>query len=92
MSEHYSKEKFHLAILALVAPGDVHARLSAAWGQHLIHLDPKSDFSELNSASYLQLKERVMENLKDNFASLSEYDAEKLAQETVHLYEKVLSS
>ena len=92
MSQHYCKEKFHLAILDLVAPGDIHTRLQAAWSQHLIHLDPKSDFDEKNSDSYLRLKENVMPNIRNNFSDLSEYDAEKLAQETVHLYEEILSS
>jgi|GEM_PF-4960424 len=90
MSIQFCKQKFHLAIFDLVAPGNIRSRMEAAWSQHLIHLDPVADLPELSANDFKNLKSMILEHIHDKLENISEFEVEKLAQETVNLYEKIL--
>ena len=95
MSQHFGKEKFHMAMLDLVAPGDIHARVSAALAQHLWHVDAEQDMPPELGNELNQLRQSVSTgggHVYEAIGQLSETEVEKLAQKIVTLYEKVLSS
>ena len=98
MSLHYGKVKFHMAMLGLVAPGDIHSRVSSALGLHLLHINTEEDLPATIKNDFIQFKNslnvesaaarHVAEIIKD----MSEIDVEKLAQKIVVLYERVLTA
>ena len=97
MSAHHAHQKFHMALLSLVAPGDIHSRLTSAFSHHLSHLDVESDIPENLQADFRRLLHlsnhgRESKNhVSELIGQMDEYEAEKLAQHTVELFEKVVS-
>jgi hypothetical protein len=96
MSHHFGKQKFYFALLNLVAPGDIHSRVSAALSQHLLHIKEDDDLPESVRKEYLEFKNSLdIGNANDGHVveiinNMSEVDAEKVAQHMVALYEKVI--
>ena len=97
MSTHYGREKFHLALMCLVEPGDIHARVTAALAQHLLHLDEqqdlpqevRDDFSKLRGS--LDALSDSKGHISDVIKDMSEAEVEKIAQQIVALQEELLS-
>ena len=85
MSHLHGLEKFKAATLNLVGPGDIHARVQAALGQHLIHLSPNEDVPEIIQGQLQALIGQYHDNSVEKIKSLSELDAEHLAQRIVHM-------
>jgi len=97
MSSHYGKQKFHLALLCLVEPGDIHARVTAALAQHLLHLNEQEDLPEEVRADFAKLR-GSLDALSDSkghisevIKGMSEGEVEKIAQQIVVLQEELLS-
>jgi len=96
MSHHFGKEKFYFALLDLVAPGNIHARVSSALSQHLLHIKEDEDLSDAVRNDYVEFKNSLnIESGHDGHITelinnMSEIDAEKVAQHIVSLYEKVI--
>ena len=96
MSHRFGKEKFYFALLDLVAPGDIHSRVSSALSQHLFHIKEEEDLPEAVRNNYVEFKNSLhIESAHDGHVTevinnMSEVDAEKVAQNIVALYEKVI--
>jgi len=86
MSIHYGLEKFKAAILVLVEPGDIHERVQAAICQHLIHLSPSNDVSEVIKDQLQEILNRYHDNCANEIMALSELDAEHLAKHIVDMH------
>ena len=96
MSHHYGKEKFYFALLDLVAPGDIHSRVSAALSQHLLHIKEDEDLPERVRKDYVQLRNSLNiesaahHHITEIINNMSEVEAEKIAQHIVKLYAQVI--
>ena len=96
MSNRFGKEKFYFALLDLVAPGDIHSRVSSALSQHLLHITEDTDLTDAVKDDYISFKKSLnIENtstghVTDVINNMSEVEAEKIAQQIVGLYEKVI--
>jgi hypothetical protein len=96
MSDRYGKEKFHLALIDLVAPGDIHSRVSSALSQHLLHITVDTDLPDSVKEDYVSFKdslhiEKALNgHVTDVINNMNEVEVEKIAQQIVVLYEKVI--
>ena len=96
MSDRYGKEKFHLALIDLVAPGDIHSRVSSALSQHLLHITVDTDLPDSVKEDYISFKDSLhiekeqSGHVTDVINNMNEVEAEKIAQQIVVLYEKVI--
>ena len=97
MSTHYGKEKFHLALMCLVEPGDIHARVTAALAQHLLHLDEQQDLPEGVRGDFAKLRDSLDSSseskghVSEVITGMSEGEVEKIAQQIVTLQEELLT-
>ena len=97
MSHRFGKEKFYFALLNLVAPGDIHSRVSSAIGQHLLHIQVDEDLPDavksdyINFVNSLSIERSSGGHVTEIIHDMSEVDAEKVAQHIVALYEKVVA-
>ena len=92
MSLHYGLEKFKAALLVLVGPGDIHARLKAAVSQHLIHLSPSNDVPEIIKDQLHELLNQYHESCNEKIGALNEHDAENLTKHIVDMHCQWLES
>jgi hypothetical protein len=98
MSTHYGKEKFHMALMCLVEPGDIHSRVTAALAQHLLHLNEQQDLPQGMREEFSKLRnslDAISESkghASEAINGLSQAEVEKIAQQIVVLQEKLLSS
>ena len=92
MSQLHGIEKFKLALLDLVGPGDIHSRVQAALCQHIIHLSPSEDVGEAIQGQLQDLLDQYHDNSVEKIKALSELDAEHLAQHIVGMYCQWLES
>ena len=96
MSDRYGKEKFHLALIDLVAPGDIHSRVSSALSQHLLHITVDTDLPDSVKEDYVSFKDSLhiekaqSGHVTDVINNMNEVEAEKIAQQILVLYEKVI--
>lgn len=96
MSTRSGKQKFYFALLDLVAPGDIHSRVSSALSQHLLHITEDTDLPDSVKADYINFKNSLpikntpTGHVTDVINNMSEVEAEKIAQQIVGLYEKVI--
>lgn len=97
MSYRYGKEKFNFALLDLVAPGDIHSRVSSALSQHLLHIKEDEDLPDTVRMDFVQFRNSLhIESAPEGHVTeiinrMSEVEAEKIAQHIVELYAKVIS-
>lgn len=97
MSHHYGKEKFNFALLDLVAPGDIHSRVSSALSQHLLHISEDEDLPDLARKDYIQLRNSLNidsiagSHVTEVIDKMSEVEVEKVAQHIVKLFAKVIA-
>ena len=97
MSTHCAHQKFHMALRNLVAPEDIHSRLTSAFSHQLIHLDVESDMPKSLQADFRELLRLVNHGVEpkghvsDLIGEMEEYETEKLAQHTVELFETISS-
>ena len=97
MSHRLGKEKFYLALLDLVAPGDIHSRVSSSLSQHLLHIKKDEDLPDAARNDYasfinsLNIDSSPGGHVTEIINSMSEVEVEKVAQKIVSLYEKVIS-
>ena len=97
MSTRYGKEKFHLALMCLVEPGDIHARVTAALVQHLLHLNEQQDLPQEVRADFAKLRDSLdtlsesKGHISEAIKGMSEAEVEKIAQQIVTLQEDLLS-
>jgi hypothetical protein len=86
-----------MAMLDLVAPGDIHSRVASALSLHLMHINEDEDLSGTIKNDFIQLKNSLKVesaaagHVVEVINSMSEIDAEKLAQRIVILYEQLIS-
>ena len=92
MSIQYGLEKFKSAILLLVEPGDIHSRVQAAMCQHIIHLSPSSDVSEVIKDDLQKLLDQYHDTCAQKISDLDEIDAEHLAKHIIEIHCKWLES
>jgi len=96
MSTHFGKEKFHLALMSLVSPGDIHSRVTAALAQHLFHVKEDEDLPEQIRSEFkrfhssLNVESVPSGHISDVINNMSETEVEKVAQNIVALQEKLL--
>jgi DNA-directed RNA polymerase subunit F len=96
MSHHFGKEKLHMAMLDLVAPGDIHTRVTAAVCQHLLHVKENEDLPDSARSAFARLRQALRldgpesHQITDTINNLSETDAERIAQKIVALHEAVI--
>ena len=84
-----------MAMMDLVAPGDIHSRVSAALAQHIWHVDAEQDLPPSLGNELDDLRRSVTNDgghVYDIIGNLSETEVERLAQKILTLYEKILSS
>ena len=93
MSLQFGKEKLRMAMLDLVAPGDIHSRVAAALGQHILHINEDEDIHPSAKSEFIQLKQSLhFEGTANHRATeaiekMSEIEVERIAQKVVALYE-----
>ena len=92
MSIHYGLEKFKAALLMLVEPGDIHARLNAAVSQHLIHLSPSDDVPEIIKDQLQELLNQYHDCSNEKISTLTEHEAENLTKHIIEMYFQWLES
>ncbi len=98
MSQLFAKKKYSLALMSLVAPGDIHSRVAAALCMHLLHIDEESDFVEPAKSSHAELIKSLgidnphTDHVREKINAMSEVEVEKVAQHIVATYEKVFSN
>ena len=98
MSHRFGKEKFNLALLNLVAPGDIHSRVSSALSQHLLHIKEDEDLPDKVRNDYVQFRNSLNiegapgVHITEIINNLSEVEVEKIAQHIVALYAMVIAS
>jgi len=98
MSIKLAKDHYRLALQALVAPGDIHARVNAAIGSHIFHVDKNLDLPKAAQALHaklyqdLGLEDNHPENVRDKILSMSEMEVEKIAQHIVNAFEALVSA
>lgn len=97
MSQLFAKKKYNLALMSLVAPGDIHSRVAAALCMHLLHIDEGTDIVESARSSHLELISSLgidqahADHVREKINAKSEVEVEKIAQHIVNVYEKVIS-
>ncbi|MEH6549843.1 MAG: hypothetical protein V7711_12160 [Pseudomonadales bacterium] len=98
MSQLLAKRKYSLALMSLVAPGDIHSRVAAALSMHLLHIDEENDFVEPAKSSHsdliksLEIENPHTDHVREKINAMSEVDVEKIAQHIVATYEKLVSN
>lgn len=96
MSVILAKEKYKLALFALVAPGDIHSRVSTALGNYIFHLDSLNDLPDNARQLHLKLYQDIgveateVPHVAEKVNAMSELEVEKIAQHIVNTYEALV--